>query len=161
MILPAQHIMTEGIIHPFHRRSQAFGLSYGLSAAGYDIRSATAQIVAEDRLALISSIECFDMPDDVMGFVADKSTHARCGLFVQNTIIEPGWRGYLTLELTYQGPEKYFNIPVGLPIAQVVFARLEAPTEQPYQGKYQDQKSEPVKAILTNYEREQAERNER
>jgi deoxycytidine triphosphate deaminase len=31
------------------------------------------------------------------------------------------------------------RIPAGSGIAHVVFHRLEAPTEQPYEGKYQNQ----------------------
>ena len=34
-----------------------------------------------------------------MGIVHDKSTWARRGLVVQNTVIEPGWHGYLTIEV--------------------------------------------------------------
>jgi deoxycytidine triphosphate deaminase len=30
-------------------------------------------------------------------------------------------------------------IPAGAGVAQVIFYRLEEPTEQPYEGKYQDQ----------------------
>jgi dCTP deaminase len=40
-----------------------------------------------------------------MGIVHDKSTWARRGLVVQNTVIEPGWHGYqTTIELTNHGP---------------------------------------------------------
>jgi dCTP deaminase len=54
-------------------------------------------------------------------------------LTVQNTVIEPGWRGYLTLELTNHGPNR-LEIPAGSPIAQIIFEMLDEPTEQPYRG---------------------------
>ncbi len=157
MILPAQTIrklckMPLGklyMITPFFERSPSAGMTFGLSPAGYDVR------IAEDvdlfvgnsgsGFALASTMEHFVMPDDVIAFVKDKSTWARRGLAVQNTVIEPGWRGYLTLELTNHGP-KLIQVKKGSPIAQIVFERLEDPTEQPYEGRYQDQAAGPQDA---------------
>jgi dCTP deaminase len=95
---------------------------------------------------LASTIEHFDMPNDVMAIVHDKSTWARRGVAVQNTVIEPGWRGWLTLEITMHA-WRLLRIRSGTPIAQIVFHRLEAPTERSYQGKYQDQRRGPQPAI--------------
>ena len=138
MILPAQTLSAKPPLTPFVTRRTAFGLSYGLSPAGYDVRIAEMLILWPGRFALASTIERFDMPDDVLGVVHDKSTWARRGLACQNTVIEPGWRGHLTLELTLHS-WRFLRIRAGTPIAQVIFHRLEAPTAQPYRGKYQDQ----------------------
>ena len=70
---------------------------------------------------------------------------ARLGLSVFNTVIEPGWRGYLTLELKNQG-DRVLHIDCGDPIAQILFERLDVPTENPYSGKYQDQDAGPQPA---------------
>ena len=43
----------------------------------------------------MSSIEFFNMPKYLVGIVHDKSSLARQGLSVFNTVIEPGWKGYL------------------------------------------------------------------
>jgi dCTP deaminase len=64
---------------------------------------------------------------------------------VFNTVIEPGWRGFLTLELVYHGL-KPIRIPGGAGIAQVIFHEISSPAE--YAGKYQDQPDRPVAAIL-------------
>lgn len=85
------------------------------------------------------------MPTDVIGVVHDKSSWARRGLAVQNTVIEPGWRGFLTLELTNHGTRK-LHIPKGCPIAQIVFHRLDEPAARPYDGRYQDQPPGPQPA---------------
>ena len=85
------------------------------------------------------------MPNDVMGVVHDKSSWARRGLTVQNTVIEPGWRGYLTLELVYHG-EGELILCYEDPIAQIVFHRLDEITDQPYTGKYQNQAYGPQEA---------------
>lgn len=148
MILSAQSIRKRGIVSPFCERTVAHGMTYGLGPSGYDIRAAEELWLDRGGIVrLASSIERFDMPNDLLGQVCDKSSWARKGLFVQNTIIEPGWRGYLTLELTYEGEgPDYCHIPAGAPIAQVVFMRLDEPTEIPYSGKYQDQEAGPQEA---------------
>jgi len=78
--------------------------------------------------------------------VCDKSSWARKGLAVQNTKIDPGFRGHITLELSNHGHEKIV-IDEGDAICQLEFALLLEPTEMPYSGKYQDQPDRPVEAI--------------
>lgn len=145
-ILSAQSIRRVKPIEPFCERTVLAGMSYGLSAAGYDIRIREGLMLSVGSFKLASTIERFKMPNDVLGHVADKSTWARRGLAVQNTIIEPGWEGYLTLELTNHGPD-YIFIRDGSPIAQVIFHWLDTQTDQPYSGKYQHQPARPVGAI--------------
>lgn len=135
------------------------GTSFGLGEAGYDIRikqeihfqnagSHFIHLTSEDsglgRFCLASAMDEFQMPDDLVGIVHDKSTWARRGLSVFNTVIEPGWHGFLTLELVYHGEDELV-IPAGSGIAQVVFHRTSQPAH--YSGKYQGQADEPVKAI--------------
>jgi len=156
MILPAQTIRKLKPVTPFCERTKHNGMTYGLGPAGYDVRIAEPTIIVSGAFVLASTVERFDMPSDVIGQVCDKSTWARRGLAVQNTIIEPGWRGYLTLELTFTGKEsiealkrrEYLYIEAGDPIAQVIFSRLEEPTESPYSGKYQDQQNGPQLALF-------------
>lgn len=138
------------------------GTSFGMSEAGYDIRikqeicfrnidgrrriSITCDNgigVTDGRFVLASAMDKFQMPDDLVGIVHDKSTWARRGLSVFNTVIEPGWGGFLTLELVYHGEEELV-IPAGSGIAQVIFHRASQPMH--YNGKYQDQADEPVAA---------------
>lgn len=147
------------------------GVSHGLGEVGYDIcikqevqfdpehqwfhdsdPARPRVAVADDegqcyfhngRFALASAIEEFDMPQDLVGIVHDKSTWARQGLSVFNTVIEPGWKGFLTLELVFHG-ERELIIPAGAGIAQVVFHKLAVPAK--YEGKYQNQADEPVGA---------------
>lgn len=95
------------------------------------------------RFTLASAIEEFDMPDNLLGIVHDKSSWARKGLSVFNTVIEPGWKGFLTLELVFHGNESVV-IQHGSGIAQVVFHQLE--NSAAYKGKYQNQPNEPVRA---------------
>jgi dCTP deaminase len=121
------------------------GVSYGLTEAGYDIRIAQDVLLCPlRRFRLASTIERFDMPYNLVAVVHDKSTWARRGLSVFNTVIEPGWRGWLTLELVYHG-WGVLRIPAGAGIAQAIFHKLEAPGNYG-NGKYQDQENRPVAA---------------
>ena len=130
-------------------------MSFGLSSCGYDIRlqdcngywdeDREAYFLEPGEFVLGSTVEEFQMPPFVVGIVHDKSTWARKGLAVQNTVIEPGWRGYLTVELTNHS-DQTLEIRKGDPIAQVLFHYLDHETEQPYSGKYQDQEKGPQEA---------------
>lgn len=144
---------------------QLHGVSYGLAEAGYDIRikqtvtfremrgrmcayvddpASNIWRAEEGRFALASAIEEFQMPKGLVGVVHDKSTWARRGLHVQNTVVEPGWNGFLTLELVYHGNLE-LTIPAGAGIAQVLFH--ETVMDAQYEGKYQGQADRPVEAI--------------
>lgn len=153
-------------------KRELHGVSYGLGEAGYDIRikqeihfkpnefikfnmdckvtdpdpETTARIERATRFALASAMEQFQMPPTLVGIVHDKSTWARRGLSVFNTVIEPGWKGFLTLELVYHGKDELL-IPAGSGIAQVVFHQTT--DVRAYSGKYQHQDDRPVPAILS------------
>lgn len=131
------------------------GMSYGLSHCGYDIRLKQdielpwlGMASWASPFSLASAIEEFQMPNNLCGIVHDKSSLARQGLSVFNTVIEPGWKGFLTLELCNKGP-KTLKLIAGQPIAQVIFHFTDFPCI-PYDGKYQDQADEPVPFIKEN-----------
>lgn len=152
MILSAQSIaMRVGMLTPFFPRTVHNGMTYGLGPCGYDVRIAERVVLSpETPFVLASTLEHFDMPVDVMARVADKSSWARKGIACQNTVIEPGWRGFLTLELSIHVPDTEVTIEAGSPIAQIIFELLDKPTAIPYEGKYQDQRAGPVPAIEEN-----------
>lgn len=147
---------------PDHKVSK-HGVSYGLGEAGYDIRikqditfyrlfglipmvkTVDAGVVKRHfgKFALASAIEKFNMSPSCVAIVHDKSTWARRALSVFNTVIEPGWKGYLTLELVYHGRKK-LHIPAGSGIAQVLFHLVQEPAN--YNGKYNNQPNMPVEA---------------
>jgi dCTP deaminase len=146
MILSPQEIRARAIMHPFSERTVSrTGMSYGLSHAGYDVRIDQDFVMWPGRCVLASTVERFDMPSDVVGQVADKSTWARRFITMQNTVIEPGWKGFLTLEIINHSL-RFVRIRKGDPIAQILFVQMTAPTERPYEGKYQNQERGPQKA---------------
>lgn len=144
---PIKDMLTEKVRGPI--------TSHGLSEAGYDIRikqdvtfSSAGVWVDGDyqpgNFTIASAIEEFNMPFHMVGVVHDKSTWARKGLSVFNTVLEPGFCGGLTLELVYHGRGE-LHIPAGAGIAQVLFC--ETKENASYDGKYQNQSTDPTPAI--------------
>lgn len=145
-------------------KARSEGVSHGLAEVGYDIRikqrvrffsafgAERVEVICPERgktkiekgrFTIASAKEKFRMPGNLVGIVHDKSTWARLGLSVFNTVIEPGWEGYLTLELVYHGNTELV-IPAGAGIAQVIFSEIAEPAK--YTGKYQGQEDMPVAA---------------
>jgi dCTP deaminase len=171
MIINGQTLADMRVISPMvQQKIYDSGVSFGLGEAGYDIcikqevyfsrdlflrMSATVRDFQEEdltysvrrergRFALASSVEHFTMPDNLVAIVHDKSSWARRGLSVFNTVIEPGWKGFLTLELVYNGSKDLY-IPAGAGIAQIVFHTTS--DHRSYKGRYQNQANKPVAAI--------------
>ena len=140
-------------------KERSHGVSHGLSEAGYDIRIkqnidfrvpdfmpprvTVDGLHVGQRFCLASAIEEVQMPPYLVGVVHDKSTWARQGLSVFNTVIEPGFKGGLTLELVFHG-SKELHVPAGAGIAQVIFSSLAH--DAYYEGKYNGQSTNPVPA---------------
>lgn len=142
------------------------GMSYGASAASYDVRIAhdleLGPIGAPDCCGLAHTIERFCMPDNVIGFPFDKSSYARRFAFAMNTLFDPGFSGIqkdgnprLALDpVTRKTNEDYYASAViemvnfgkhpilfkaGDPICQFAFFWLDKRTSRPYRGKYSGQ----------------------
>lgn len=127
------------LISPFvGEKTVLNGTSYGLSAASYDVRIAHDLSLLSRQASLAHTVEDFCLPDNVVGYVVDKSTYARRFVSAFNTLLDPGWSGNLTLELVNHGPCPV-DIKAGDPICQIVFHWLDEPTELSYAGKYQGQ----------------------
>lgn len=146
MIVNGFHLYDAAPLSPMlASKVRDHGVTHGLSEAGYDIRIAQAVTLHPlRRFTIASTVERFTMPAGLVAIVHDKSTWARRGLSVFNTVIEPGWHGWLTLELVYHG-WGVLRIPAGAGIAQAIFHRVTEPAV--YKGRYQDQPDRPVAAI--------------
>jgi dCTP deaminase len=100
-------------------------------------------IIPPNSFALARSVEYFRVPRDVLCVCLGKSTYARCGIIVNITPFEPGWEGFVTLEISNTTPLPA-KIYAGEGIAQVLFFVGDEPCELSYadrKGKYQGQQS--------------------
>lgn len=98
-------------------------------------------IIPPNSFALARSLEYIRMPRNVLGTVLGKSTYARCGIVTNFTPLEPGWHGYITIEISNTTPLPA-KIYANEGIAQVLFFEGDEPCEVSYadkKGKYQGQ----------------------
>lgn len=146
-------------------------VSYGVSSYGYDVRcgndfriitnvnatiidpkafdpksfiavESDVCIIPPNGFVLATTIEYFQMPHNVIGICVGKSTYARCGIVVNVTPIEPGFKGHITLELS-----NTTNLPAKIyaneGIAQILFFMSDTDCDQHYghgNRKYQGQR---------------------
>jgi dCTP deaminase len=146
-------------------------ISYGLSSCGIDLRlgrnfkvvdpgaeciidskkvskhiftsynDKDSVVIPANGFCLAEAVEYIEMPRFLMGLVTLKSTIARCGINAPSTVVEPGWKGRLTLELANQTPLPV-KLYAGEGIVQILFIELSSPCSVSYadrRGKYQDQ----------------------
>jgi dCTP deaminase len=166
MIINGKSLMKVQPLDPMIPEKTRFeGTSYGLSEAGYDLRIKQeirfinsaygnhVMVIEPDgteemffgAFCLASTVERFQMPNFLVANIHDKSTWARQGLSVFNTVVEPGWHGWLTLELVYHG-QKDLTIPAGSGIAQALFTQLSDMSSYG-DGKYQNAGDFPQPAV--------------
>lgn len=98
-------------------------------------------IIPPNSFVLGESVEWVEIPRDVLGICVGKSTYARCGLIVNVTPLEPGWKGRITIEISNSTtlPAKIYSEEG---IMQVVFFKGDEACKTSYadkKGKYQDQ----------------------
>lgn len=165
-----------GMITPFSHHQRGEGMiSYGLSSYGYDARVADEFkiftnvhnavvdpksfaensfvdhkgpycVIPPNSFALGHTVEHFTIPRDIFVICLGKSTYARCGIIVNVTPLEPGWRGHVTLEFsnTTPLPAKIYAFEGA---CQFLFFKPEEGCEVSYddrKGKYMDQPSSVV-----------------
>lgn len=105
------------------------------------VKDCTAYLLLPNTYALGVSVETFDIPVNILGICYCKSTYARCGLMVNTTPLEPGWRGELVIEMRNL-TDSPIIVYANEGIAQVVFFDGPTPwtTYADRSGKYQDQR---------------------
>lgn len=92
--------------------------------------------------ALAETVEYVEIPKDRIAIVLGKSTYARCGLNLNMTPLEPGWRGVVTVELLNGSPTPVV-VHAGEGIGQMLLLGLDDVPQFTYdtkpRKKYQDQ----------------------
>lgn len=103
------------------------------------IRSDT-YILLPNQFVLATTMEYFDLPNNLTAFVEGRSSLGRMGLFIQNAgWVDPGFKGEITLEL-YNANRCAIELKAGRRVGQLVFAQMDDTALNPYNGKYQGQK---------------------
>lgn len=96
-------------------------------------------ILLPNQFVLATTMEYFDLPNDLTAFVEGRSSLGRMGLFIQNAgWVDPGFKGEITLEL-YNANRCAIELKAGRRVGQLVFAKMDGEALNPYNGKYQGQ----------------------
>jgi dCTP deaminase len=108
-----------------------------LKGAGYDLRLNEGVVIPAGVCKLVATLERVELGDILAGTLHIRSTLARAGVMASLALVDPGFRGQLTI-LLFNGGEKAFRMKRGEKFIQLVFHRLGVKTRRPYAGKYQD-----------------------
>ena len=106
----------------------------------YKTITADTYVLLPGQFVLASTMEYFELPDNLTAFVEGRSSLGRIGLFIQNAgWVDPGFRGEITLEL-FNANRCAIELKAGRRVGQLVFAQLDDTALNPYAGKYQGQR---------------------
>lgn len=105
-------------------------------------------MISPKSFALVDLYESIYVPNGYAVELKLKSSRAREGYNHSLAFwVDPGWNGYLTMEI--QNVRQYSSLPLwtGMRFAQIIVHQLDQPALKPYHGRYQDaQGVEPSKA---------------
>lgn len=104
------------------------------------------QYLRQGTFFLASTAERFELSSFLVGNVRDKSTLARRGVFMSYGLVDPGFRGHVTLEFIVHSRHGITLTP-GMPIGQITFESTPK-VHRPYghealNSHYQDQEPTP------------------
>ena len=114
-------------------------------------------ILHPGEFVLGSTLERVALPNDLVARLEGKSSLGRLGLLIHSTAgyVDPGWDGYLTLELS-----NVANLPItlypGMKIGQISFFQLTTEAQTPYGGagsKYQGQRGPTASKFFQDFPR--------
>ncbi len=106
----------------------------------YKTITSDSYILLPNQFVLATTMEYFELPDDLTAFVEGRSSLGRMGLFIQNAgWVDPGFKGEITLEL-YNANRCAIELKAGRREGQLVFAKMDDTAINPYNGKYQCQR---------------------
>jgi dCTP deaminase len=108
-----------------------------LSPGGYDFGSDSVIDLSPKNHKLILTSESIELSAQILATIHLKSSLAREGVIGSFAIIDPGFKGRLTL-LLYNAGTTTVHIEKNEPIVQIVFNRTGEPSDHPYTGKYQN-----------------------
>ena len=110
------------------------------SSISYKTITTDTYLILPGQFVLATTMEYFELPDDLTAFVEGRSSLGRMGLFIQNAgWVDPGLQGEITLEL-FNANRCAINLKAGRRVGQLVFAQMDDHALNPYNGKYQGQK---------------------
>ncbi len=110
-----------------------------LNPAGYDLRCSRNVVLNPKNYELVATLETVELGLGVVAFLHIRSSLAREGVIGSFAVVDPGFRGQLTLNLGNVS-EKEVILKKQERIVQIVFHRLGNVAKKGYNGSYQNSK---------------------
>jgi len=114
-------------------------LSACLNPAGYDLRCSRTVVLKPKQYELVATLETVELGLGVVAFLHIRSSLAREGVVGSFAVVDPGFRGQLTLNL-HNVSEKEVTLKESERIVQIVFHLLGSTAKTGYNGSYQNSK---------------------
>ncbi len=110
-------------------------------------------LILPGQFVLATTMEYFELPDNLTAFVEGRSSLGRMGLFIQNAgRVDPGFKGEITLEL-YNANKCAIELKAGRRVGQLVFAKMDDSALNPYNGKYQGQRGATGSRVFMDFDK--------
>jgi len=110
---------------------------FRLNPAGVDLRIDRDIHLEPKQQLLVASMERVELSNGIVGFLHLRSSLAREGLFASLALVDPGFRGQLTVSL-YNSGDSTVNLGKGERFIQLSLLRLGKPAINKYAGRYQN-----------------------
>lgn len=108
-----------------------------LNGAGYDLRLGMNVTIPPREHRLVATLERVELGDDVAGTLHIRSSLARVGIVASLALVDPGFRGQLTISL-FNAQAEPLTMNKNDKFVQLVLHQLSSKARRPYGGKYQD-----------------------
>ena len=108
-----------------------------LNPAGYDLRLSAEVTLAPSEHRLVATMERVELGPDLVGILHIRSSLAREGILASLALVDPGFRGQLTISLFNSG-RKMTQLKAGERFVQLTLLRLGREAAGKYEGRYQD-----------------------
>lgn len=110
-----------------------------LNPGGYDLRSFKRVVLEPRHYKLVATLETVELGLGVTAYLHIRSSLAREGVIGSFAVVDPGFRGQLTLNL-HNVSEKEVTLKKGERIVQIAIHRLGRIAKKGYSGSYQNSK---------------------
>jgi dCTP deaminase len=120
-------------------RLEPSDISSCLNPAGYDLRCSKTVVLKPKHYELVATLETVELGLNVTAYLHIRSSLAREGVVGSFAVVDPGFRGQLTLNL-HNVSEKEVTLGKGERIVQIVFHNLGSAAHKGYSGSYQNSK---------------------
>ncbi len=108
-----------------------------LNPAGIDLRVARSLVLKPGQQTLVATVERVKLSEQFLGILHIRSSLAREGIIASLALVDPGFRGQLTVSL-YNAGDRLVSLRKGERFIQLSLLRLGMPATHAYVGKYQN-----------------------